>query len=320
VSIPVRPVPDGAPAFGGRHLDHLLLAHLARNWEEETVDLHRRALLREVRRFKEGFSNNLAEGARDYETLLLVGETPRRVSLSRVEFERVAEKYIHYFEVLVRGALTEAELQPDQVTQIILTGGHSRWYWVEQTLGRVFPHLAGSRKTLFRHTHPEQSVARGLAYGPLVHSQGGGFLAPLRRAAHPLWLHIPGNGTVEPVAVVSRGQILPYQTQAPLLFDVEQTAGGGKAQVSVQFLSGSRRTPLADRVATFDRGFWEQITRSLGSRLPWGSATRTDRFEVALELSVDEHELITAELQVTRFRGKRPVDIQRQRLEMKPMG
>jgi hypothetical protein len=326
VSIPVHPTPQGGRSYGGRDLDILLLNHLARNWDPETVRTHGRVLLREVRKFKEAFSNNLSDGAFEYETLMVVGDTPRRVRLTREDFEKIAANYISYFEVLVRSALEEGQLRPQDVSQLILTGGHSRWYFVERALGQVFPHLFVGHRTIYRHFHPEQSVARGLAYDPLVRSSKGGFLAPVRRAAHPVWLQIPVSPPParksapalaaapepEPVLLIPRGQLLPYQTQTPLHFQVEQSAADRhETRVRIQFLSGHQRVPLADRVATFHRGFWEQVA----SRFPW-SASKLDRFDVEVHLNVDEHELITAELAVTRFLGGKAAEVQRQKLQV----
>lgn len=331
ISIPVHPHPDGARSYGGRDLDLLLFSHLSKQWDPDVVRGYGRHLLREVRRFKEAFSNHLSEGASEYENMLLVGDTSRRVHLSRAEFEQVAGSYIEYFEVLIRAALEEAQLRPEDVTHLILTGGHSRWYFVERTLGKVFPQLFVGHRTIFRHTHPEQSVARGLAYDPLVRESKGGFVAPMRRAAHPVWLDIPNsarasngvapvpgaaptNGHHEPTLLIPRGQLLPFETQTPLRFRVEQQAEGSpETKVKIQFLSGQNRSPLAERVATFQRGFWEQVV----NRFPWFGSSK-DRFEVEVRFNVDEHELITAELAVTRFLGGKPVDQQRQKMRVDP--
>jgi molecular chaperone DnaK (HSP70) len=322
VSIPVHPTPEGARSYGGRDLDLLLFSYLSRGWDQTVVKEQGRLLLREIRRFKEAFSNNLADGAFEYQAVILVGEKPHRVRMTRAEFESIAANYINHYEVLVRGALAEAQLRPDQVAHLILTGGHSRWYFVERTLGRVFPHLFVGQRTIFRHSHPEQSVARGLAYDPLVRSSKGGFLAPVRRAAHPVWLDIPGSSSAKdgekqaPVLLLPRGQLLPFSTQRPLRFQIEQVAGASnESRVKLRFLSGQQQLPLADRVATFQRGFWEQVATSLVNALPWAGNAKTDRFDVQVHFEADEHELIMAELAVTRFIGNKAVDVQRQKLQ-----
>ncbi|HEU4752139.1 MAG TPA: Hsp70 family protein [Armatimonadota bacterium] len=335
VSIPVDPAPN-VPAwgndrrsYGGRDLDQLMLDYLSRDWDPEMVKKHRQALLREVRRFKESFSQRISAGGWDYETLWLVGSDAIKVRLSRTEFEQFAGEYIEHFEVLLRGALEEARLAPRQVTYLVLTGGHSRWYFVDDTLKRVMPHLSVREGTILRHANPEQSVARGLAYDPVVRSNRGGIMAPVRKAAHALWVAVP-NGTLtakdgaaaagawdEPVLLVPRGQQLPFQTRTPLRIKVEQLGLDTKeAIVSIRFFSGQRRAPLLERVARFERGFWEQMTKTVSLCLPWARSMTPDQFEVLVACQVDEHELITAELLVTRYLKGKPMDVQRQKMQL----
>jgi len=329
-SIPVDPAPaietwgEGQRSYGGRDLDRLILDYLAREWEPELVQRHRQSLMREARRFKEVFSNHLREGADRYETLWLVGDDPRKVRLTRAEFEQMAAPYIAHFELLLRGALTEGKVAADQVTHLILTGGHSRWYFVDDALERVFPHLKTSDRTILRHSHPEQSVARGLAYDPVVRSNAAGILAPTRRAAHAVWLSVPNEGQSltskpkdEPVLLIPRGQQLPFQTRKPLRLRVEQLGVDAReAQVRIRFYSGERHRPLADRIARFERGFWEQLGKTFALRLPWAKQATPDQFEVLVACQVDEHELITAELLITRYLNGKAIDTQRQKMKL----
>jgi molecular chaperone DnaK (HSP70) len=339
VSIPVDPAPsvpawgNGRRSYGGRDLDQLFFDYLSREWDPEVVRRGQRALIREVRRFKEAFSTRLREGADDHETIWLVGEEPRKVRLTRAEFEGFAGEYIRHFEVLLQGALAEARLAPRQVSQLILTGGHSRWYFVDEALQRVLPHLSEAGGTVLRHRHPEQSVACGLAYDPLVRSNSGGILAPVRRAAHAVWVSVP-NGSLtpmngssaparagaawdEPVLVLPRGQQLPFQTRTPLRIRVEQLGvDAHEALVKIKFFSGQQRTPLTERVARFERGFWEKLGKTVSMRLPWMRSAAPDQFEVLVACQVDEHELITAELLVTRYVDGKPMDVQRQKMKL----
>jgi molecular chaperone DnaK (HSP70) len=329
-SIPVDPagvVPawgNGRRSYGGRDVDQLILEYLARDWEPEVVQRYRQSLLREARRFKEYFSNHIREGADRYETLWLVGDTPRKVRLTRQEFETFAAGYISHFETLLMGALKEGQLSPRQVTHLILTGGHSRWYFVDDVLKRVFPHLSVANRTILRHSHPEQSVARGLAFDPLIRSSAAGILAPVRRAAHALWLAVPTERgpeataapAEEPILLIPRGQQLPFQTRKPIRLRVEQMSGDAKeANLHIQFFSGERRRPLGDRVARFERGFFEQLSKAF--RLPWTAREASrDQFEVLVACQVDEHELITAELLITRYLNGKAIDTQRQQMKL----
>ncbi|MCC2668446.1 MAG: hscC [Armatimonadetes bacterium] len=335
VSIPVDPAPSvpawggGRRSYGGRDLDQLLLDYLTRDWDPEVVKKGRQALLREVRRFKEAFSVRLRDGANAHESLWLVGDEARDVRLTRAEFERIAAEYMAHFQVLLRGALAEAKVAPRQVTHLILTGGHSRWYFVDNTLREVFPHLSQANGTIMRHPHPEQSVARGLAYDSLVRSNSGGIMAPVRRAAHALWVSVP-NGSLtgtggassgawdEPILLLPRGQQLPFQTRTPLKIRVEQLGlDAREACVRIRFFSGQRKTALTERVARFERGTWEQVTRAVSLCLPWARSTVTpDQFEVLVACQVDEHELITAEVLVTRFVRGKAQEVQRQKMQL----
>ncbi|MGV3724057.1 MAG: Hsp70 family protein [Actinomycetota bacterium] len=335
VSIPVDPAPsvptwgNGRRSYGGRDLDHLMLEYLTRGWDAELVKQNRQSLMREVRRFKEAFSIRLSEGETAHESLWLVGTDAREVQLTKAEFEEIAGEYIAHFEVLLRGALAEAKLAPRQVTHLVLTGGHSRWYFVDETLNRVLSHLSVKDRTILRHPNPEQSVARGLAYDTLVRANAGGIMAPVRRAAHALWVSVP-NGSLagagggasgawdEPIMLLARGQQLPFQSRSPLRIRVEQLGlDAREACVRIRFYSGQRKTALTERVACFERGTWEQFTRTLSQCLPWArSAVNSDQFEVLVACQVDEHELITAEVLVTRFVKGKAQEVQRQKMQL----
>jgi hypothetical protein len=57
------------------------------------------------------------------------------------------------------------------------------------------------------------------------------------------------------------------------------------------------------------------VATSLVNALPWAGNAKTDRFDVQVHFEADEHELIMAELAVTRFIGNKAVDVQRQKLQ-----
>jgi hypothetical protein len=51
-------------------------------------------------------------------------------------------------------------------------------------------------------------------------------------------------------------------------------------------------------------------------RLPWVKAVTPDQFEVLVACQVDENELITAELLVTRFVQGKATEVQRQKMKL----
>jgi hypothetical protein len=335
----VEPWRAGHGSYGGRDLDELLLEHLTRESDTEWVARNRAALMRAVRHFKEAFSNAVRAGLDGHETMWLVENQTLQVSLTREEFEVVAADYIRHLEALIRAALSLANLAPAEVATVLLTGGHSRWYFVDETLRRVFSHISVEKGSLLRHAQPEQSVAWGLGYVPLVRTPGGTFLTPLRKSAHSIWLHVPygtrvekssarvlgrsaqtiGAGWDEPVLILPRGHQLPHLTPKPLRIEVNKLAlDPREATVRLQFFSsagGTLRVPLHEREARFPRTTLESLWQRLGARLPWRKGVEEDRFELYIACHIDENELLTGEVVIARYYKGKEVAVQRQKLQ-----
>jgi len=323
---PVHPTPDGGRSYGGRDVDLLLYSHMARRWDGTAAEADTRAVLLQVRAFKEAFSTALGDGTFEHEGLLQLPGGPRRERLARQDFEKLAATYIRYFEALVRSALEDAGLRPEEIGYLVLSGGHSRWYFVQRTLGRVFPHLFVGSRTFLRHSADPADVARGLAAAPLASAGAAGFLEPRRRAAHPVWLQVglgapaaprtPGDARTQ-VLLVPRGQLLPARAVHALPFTAEQLAAERDPTLTVEFLTGALRIPLAPRTAGFEPGFWQQVAAALapaGRRI----VGRPDTCDLSLHVTVDEHELLSADLVVSLLGGRQNVEIHRQTLHISP--
>jgi hypothetical protein len=176
----------------------------------------------------------------------------------------------------------------------------------------------------------------------MVRAAGAKILAPVRKSAHSLWIHVPNGTTVgarrgqqlptgtepgsvgeEPVLIVPRGHQLPFRTPKPLRIAVNKLDLDAKeASVRFQFFSsagGNHRIPLFEREARFERHFMGNLMKRLG-RLPWAKGVDEDQFELLIMADVNENELLTAELVIVRyFRGKE-VDVQRQKLRVASTG
>jgi hypothetical protein len=321
----VPPWEGSKQTYGGRDLDDLMLRHLANPWGFSRQSREWAFLLRETRRFKEQFSSAMSAGKASYRAQWMLDTAPRDVRLSREEFEGLSGVYIQHLPRLIDGALSLAVIRPDDVSAVILTGGHSRWYWVEDAVRSIFPHISAQGGTLLRHSQPDQSVARGLAYRWMIHALGGR-PKPRRRATHGIWIASPeptaqtfvappvnigpvasvARGTPDdPMLVMDRGQILPFHTPAPAKLTVQKMDfNSGKATLRLKIYSGSSessRQELMDRVATFERPFWEGMVKRLTSHLPWSTTYDTDDFDVEVLCSVDENELFNGKVTITRY-------------------
>lgn len=101
-------------------------------------------------------------------------------AFGRPEFETMLGDKLEQFKGLVAGCLmqasqTEPELLAKKLDLVILTGGHSSWYFVEELINGVMPGLAlpqlervqQERSRVIRLTNPQETVALGLVYSQL---------------------------------------------------------------------------------------------------------------------------------------------------------
>lgn len=79
--------------------------------------------------------------------------------LSRETFEKLLADYLRQFPDLVKGALRKAGLSASNIDLVLLTGGHSQWYFVKDMLTK----LGISAKAVFGFADPHLVVAKGAA-------------------------------------------------------------------------------------------------------------------------------------------------------------
>ncbi len=174
--------------FGGREIDDLLCDYLKR-FVAETYPQMDAARFREsaknhIREWKEfNVAPDLAERKQiDYcgflDTMLASQDIePDLPPLHRVNFEWLAYDYLRQYPVMVNGCISKA-IKTRKITSagdvdaVILTGGHSRWYFAKEMLtgemlnfGTVnLPKLHGHPARVIRLDAPQETVGDGLAY------------------------------------------------------------------------------------------------------------------------------------------------------------
>jgi len=92
--------------------------------------------------------------------------------LTRDNFETMFFEYISQLPQLIDGCLREANFKPDDVDYVVLTGGHSQWYFVEgivngsiEKFGRVsLPRIGGEKSRVIRLPWPQETVALGMVF------------------------------------------------------------------------------------------------------------------------------------------------------------
>lgn len=180
-----------APTFGGREVDRLLEDYLTdylsscgldgamarqlvcgaasvKPWKENTVS----ALLGEGKRVDAcGFLSGY---------MMLLPQKKPFPAIDRAKFEAMLGGKLTGFQSLVSGCLDRAcEFVPDVAENgldlVILTGGHSSWYFTEGLLSGAMPGIShralgrvqAEKDRVLRLSNPQETVALGLVYSQL---------------------------------------------------------------------------------------------------------------------------------------------------------
>ena len=118
---------------------------------------------------------DVVDGFSDLDSSLeMMGVDVEDYGLNRKELERFAGEYLRGLPQLVRGCIREAGIRPAEVELVILTGGHSQWYFTGELLAGKKPEIcealllqiAADPGRIILISRPQETVALGLAYTP----------------------------------------------------------------------------------------------------------------------------------------------------------
>lgn len=148
--------------FGGRDFDIEMMNYLRnRYWRGNNWKTLLQAQTEQFsRRFKERFSTAIARGQTAYEQMCGLPRFDSVVRLSRQEFESPSfgRPLLARFGSVLENGIHSSGLAPEDIRRIILSGGSSRWYFVEEIIREYFKDAVIIRSAL-----PEQTIAKGLA-------------------------------------------------------------------------------------------------------------------------------------------------------------
>lgn len=96
--------------------------------------------------------------------------------ISRNDFEDMLSGYISQFPKLIEGCLTDIDYDAEQLDYVILTGGHSQWYFTNEILECTLTRFGTPKllkieedsKRIIKLSRPQETVALGLVYQKIV--------------------------------------------------------------------------------------------------------------------------------------------------------
>lgn len=172
------PREDGV-LFGGREADELLREYIRQALPRDIAD---DAINRvDLANFKAWKENPLSGELKDrktvdyfaaLETILNEMRIEAAYAIDRERFENYAEGYLRQLPQLINGCLAAGGVSGDEVDLVILTGGHSQWYFVPEILtgdlarfGEVgLTKIQADYGRVIPITLPQETVALGLVF------------------------------------------------------------------------------------------------------------------------------------------------------------
>lgn len=174
---------SGQILFGGKEIDALLKSFFWDKLDEADAQMvFKRIGTDKFKAWKEesvspALRNN--DSVSDFEVLDQCVEMMEidmdEYCLDRAAFEKCLENYLKQLPVLINGCIENASLKGSDVDLVIVTGGHSQWYFVQEMLsgkmpqfGEVnLPKIKVNPTRIIPITRPQETVALGLVYSPM---------------------------------------------------------------------------------------------------------------------------------------------------------
>jgi len=170
---------DGNVLFGGHEVDELLVEYMRKKLPEDEGATFLKKF--GVEKFKAWKENTVSGALARQESVDYFSDLDSIVeqleidmepyALNRAEFETLAAEYLKGLPELLKGCLNEAKRDGAQIDLVILTGGHSQWYFARELLLNKetgLSKIAADANRLVSIVRPQETVALGLTYGPLV--------------------------------------------------------------------------------------------------------------------------------------------------------
>jgi molecular chaperone DnaK len=227
---------SGDTFLGGDDFDQRIIDYIADEFKRENgIDLRRdRQSLQRLREASEKAKIELSSMMQTeinlpYITADASGPKHLVMTLTRAKIEQLTSDLIERSLGPVRQALKDADIQPSQISEVVLVGGMTRMPSVQDAVRRLFS------KEPHKGVNPDEVVAIGAAIQAGV--LGGEVKDILLLDVTPLTLSVETLGGVS-TALIERNSTIP--TRKSQIFS---TASDNQSQVEIHVVQGER--PLA---------------------------------------------------------------------------
>ena len=224
--------------FGGREIDEIFRKHFMEKFSEKLKDVNELSFLYECKKWKEDVSNffNGSEGKRDFAYVPFLppflrsfrGITTKEYTRTRICY--LLKDYLNKFPELVNSIIEIAKNNSEEFRKnnaeidfVILTGGHSKWFFVEEMLkGKWVAGLLGNENfgsginlkkikaenwRLVKTSHPQSIVSYGLCMSGIP-------IEVIQLSNCDVWLNIQiSDSTPKKELVVQKDITLPFQSK-----------------------------------------------------------------------------------------------------------
>jgi len=181
---------SGDIQFGGREIDNLLQNFFREMLDEDDAEvIFRRIGSDKFKSWKEKTVSpalQKRDSVSDFEVLdscvEMMGVDLDEYCLDRTAFEKCLADYLKQFPELVDGCLQNVGMSGSDVDLVVVTGGHSQWYFVNDMLTGKMPQFGNLDLPKIREnparivpiSRPQETVALGLAYSGIHFDVSGG--------------------------------------------------------------------------------------------------------------------------------------------------
>lgn len=174
---------DGSILFGGKEADELLQKYIeAKLPENEAPMIIKRLNIDKFKSWKETVvspmlaNNETVTEFSDLDNILdIMGIEMDSLNLNRTEFENMSNAYLRKLPMLIRGCMKAPGVSASDIDLVILTGGHSQWYFVKEMLAGKMNYLGETNLSkiqkdpsqILSTSLPQETVALGMTFIPL---------------------------------------------------------------------------------------------------------------------------------------------------------